>query len=185
MAKLYDALDDRLTAFLSAQKVFFVGTAPLAADGHVNVSPKGLDSFRVLGPRTVGYVDFTGSGCETIAHLRESGRIVLLFCAFEGPPKILRLHGRGRVVERGDAEWAELAPRFPVRDGTRTILVVELTRICDSCGYSVPLMDFRAERRQLDDWVERKGPEGVAGHQRRYSARSIDGLPGMRSPGAG
>lgn len=181
MGKRYDAIDERLTRFIEAQRVYFVGSAPLSGDGHVNVSPRGLDSLRILGPRHVAFVDFVGSGIETLAHLRENGRIVLMFCAFEGPPKILRLHGRGRALERDDADWEALAARLPVRPDARAIIEVEVTRIADSCGYGVPLCRFESEREQLDRWVERKGPDGLEAFTRAENARSIDGLPGLRA----
>jgi predicted pyridoxine 5'-phosphate oxidase superfamily flavin-nucleotide-binding protein len=180
MSKTFDEVDDGLRRFLEAQRVFFVATAPLDRAGHVNLSPKGLDSFRVLDPHTVAYVDFTGSGIETIAHLRENGRIVLMFCAFEGPPKIIRLHGRGEVVEPDDARFAALAAKFPSFASTRAVIVVTLERIADSCGYGVPLYTFRAERTQLGEWAERKGADGIARYQREHNLRSIDGLAGLR-----
>src|ERR671912_285168 len=126
MGKRFAELDDALREFIARQHVFFVATAPLAADGHVNVSPKGLDTFRVLGPTTVAYLDLTGSGVETVAHLRENGRVTVMFCAFEGRPRILRLYGRGRCVEPGDAEWATASAGFPALSGVRSVIVVEV-----------------------------------------------------------
>ena len=128
---------------------FFVATAPVALDGHVNLSPKGHDSFRVLAPREVAYLDLCGSGAETIAHVRENGRITLLFCAFEGPPKIVRLYGRARIVEPLDADFAALAARFPSHPGTRSIVHVTLERIADSCGFGMPLFRHEGERTTL------------------------------------
>lgn len=177
--KTYEQLDERLREFIARQHVFFVATAPLAPDGHVNVSPKGLDSFRVLSPQSLAYLDLTGSGVETIAHLRENGRITLMFCAFEGPPKILRLHGRGRVVLPGEPEFLLRRPLFPSYPGVRAIIVVELERISDSCGYGVPLCDYRGERRQWSDWSARKGEEGLQLYQAQNNQKSIDGLPGL------
>jgi hypothetical protein len=145
----------------------------------VNLSPKGRDSFAVLGPREVAYVDFTGSGIETVAHLRENGRIVVMFCAFEGPPRIVRLYGRGEVLEAGDAGFDEVAARFPAYPGTRAVIRVALDRIADACGYAVPLFEFRGERTQLDDWAERKGPDGLRAYRADKNAKSIDGLPGL------
>src|SRR4051794_24399180 len=153
MATVFPEIDEKLRDWLLAQPLFFVGTAPLAADGHVNVSPKGMGgTFAVLGPRTVGYLDYFGSGIETIAHVRENARIVIMCCAFTGPPKIVRLHGRGRVVLAGAPEFPALRARFAkARDeGLRSIVVAELDRISDSCGWSVPLMDFVADRDVLD-----------------------------------
>ncbi|HZR81413.1 MAG TPA: pyridoxamine 5'-phosphate oxidase family protein [Candidatus Binatia bacterium] len=180
MGKTYEAIDDALRAFLLAQRVFFVGSAPAGGDGHVNVSPKGLDSFRILGPRAVAYLDLTGSGVETIAHLRENGRITLLFCAFEGPPKIVRLYGRGEVVDHAHPDFGALAGLFPTYLGARSVIRVALERIADSCGYGVPTYRWVGERRQLLDWADRKGPDGVREYRRKNNTRSIDGLPGIR-----
>ena len=179
MAKLPTSIDDAVRQFIERQKIFFVATAPLAADGHVNLSPKGLDTFRVLGPTTVAYVDLTGSGVETIAHVRENQRIVIMFCTFQGPPKILRLHGRGRVVEPRDAEFNSLESQFPKFASARAIIVVEITRVADSCGYGVPLMSYEAERPQLDAWVEKKGIEGLKQYRREKNRASLDGLAGV------
>jgi hypothetical protein len=181
VGKIFEGIDETLAAWLREQHVFFVASAPLSADGHVNLSPKGLDSFAILGPREIAYQDFVGSGAETIAHLRENGRIVLMFCAFEGPPRIVRLHGRGRVLEPGDAGFAELASRFPTRDGVRSVLHVRLTRVADSCGYGVPLLRFEGERKQLDAWVDRKGPDGLRRYQLDNNVRSLDALPALRA----
>jgi hypothetical protein len=181
MGKVFETIDERLAAWLREQHVFFVATAPLAADGHVNLSPKGLDSFAVLGPREVAYLDLTGSGVETVAHLRENGRITLLFCAFEGPPRLVRLYGRGVAFEPGDAEFAALAARFPSYSSTRSLIRVALERIADSCGYGVPLYRYEAERRQLGEWAQRKGPDGLRVYRAEKNAHSIDGLPGLRT----
>jgi predicted pyridoxine 5'-phosphate oxidase superfamily flavin-nucleotide-binding protein len=182
MAKTYPQLDDHLRSFIQAQPVFFVATAPLDPSGHVNASPKGLDTFRILGPKTVAYLDIFGSGVETIAHLRENRRIVLMFCAFQGPPKILRLHGRGRVVEPDDPEFASLQTRFPVMVGTRAIIVVDLDRISDSCGFGVPLMKLESERADLPAWCHKRGLEGLKIYRRQKNRQSIDGLPGVSEP---
>jgi len=159
--------------------MFFVGTAPLSAVGHVNCSPKGGDSFIVLGPREVAYADLTGSGIETVAHLRENGRIVVMFCAFEGGPKIIRLHGSGEVLTPEHAEFAALENRFPTQIGLRTIIRVKVTRIANSCGYAVPFYDFVAPRDVLDQLGEKLGPVGLAEYRSRKNALSIDGLPGL------
>lgn len=180
MGQLHDQIDDRLREFIAAQHVFFVATAPLSANGHVNLSPKGLDSFRVLGPRLVGYVDYTGSGVETIAHIRENARLTILFCAFEGPPKILRLYGRGRVIEPTDAEYAARVGAFSLAATARALVLLEVTRIADSCGFAVPLFEYRGERDQLPRWCERKGESGLRVYQREKNALSLDGLPGLR-----
>jgi Pyridoxamine 5'-phosphate oxidase len=165
--------------FISAQKMFFVATAPLDAAGHVNVSPKGVDTFRILSPTKVAYLDLTGSGVETVAHVRENGRIVLMFCCFQGPPKILRLHGRGRVVELANDEFGDLAALFPAYPSTRSIIVVELLRISESCGYGVPLMNYEGERSQLHDWARKKGSEGLVAYRKEKNRISVDGLRGM------
>jgi hypothetical protein len=179
MGKIYEAIDDTLGAFIARQHVFFVATAPLAGDGLVNLSPKGGDTFRVLGPQLVAYQDLTGSGVETIAHVRENGRIVIMFCAFEGAPKILRLHGMGEVIEDGHPEHEALAARFPPNAGARAILRIQVRRIADACGYAVPRLEFRGDRDQLEAWTDRKGAEGLRTYQREKNARSLDGLPGI------
>jgi hypothetical protein len=180
MAKVFEQIDDQMAAWLTAQPMFVVATAPLAGDGLINASPKGGSAtFAVLGPTTVAYLDLTGSGVETIAHLRENGRIVLMFTAFDGRPQIVRLHGRGRVVVPDDAEFAELVQRFPRNPGTRSVIVIDVDRIADSCGYAVPRMDYVADRDVLDLWSEKKGPEGLAAYRAESNAVSLDGLPGL------
>ncbi len=179
MSKLYDAIDDGLERFIRAQRMFFVATAPLDSSGHINLSPKGLDSFRILDQKTVAYLDLTGSGVETIAHLRENGRIVIMFCAFEGAPKILRLYGRGEAVGSDDPRFDALAKLFPQMPGVRSVLVVSLERIADSCGYGVPLYRFEGERKQLLEWARHKSPAGVAQYRSEKNRVSIDGLPGL------
>lgn len=178
MGRVHERIDDRMREFLTAQHVFFVATAPLAADGRVNVSPKGVDgSFVVLDDRTVAYLDITASGAETIAHLRENGRITLMFCAFDGPPNIVRLHGSGRVVSLYDAEYDRLAALFDERRGARAVVVVDVERVSDSCGYGVPLYEHVGERDLLPQFMERKGLEGQADYRRAKNRTSIDGLP--------
>jgi hypothetical protein len=181
MGKTFPSIDDSLRQFIHAQPVFFVGTAPLDSNGHINVSPKGLDTFRILGPTSIAYLDITGSGVETIAHLRENGRIVLMFCAFQGPPKILRIYGKGHAVEPQEPEFAELAGYFRPHEGTRAIVVVEVSRIADSCGYGVPLLRYEGERNQLSGWARNRGPEGLAKYRSIRNRKSIDGLPGLDS----
>jgi hypothetical protein len=183
MGRTYDALDDGLTTFLRAQRMFFVATAP-SNGGRVNLSPKGLDTFAVVDPHTVAYLDLTGSGIETVAHLRENGRITMLFCAFEGPPRLVRLYGKGSVAPIGTPEFETLSARFPSYPNARTVITVALERIADSCGYAVPRYQYEGERSQLLDWADRKGPEGIAAYQDERNATSIDGLPGLtpRSP---
>jgi hypothetical protein len=181
MGKVLEALDAPLTDFVTRQPVFFVATAPAGPDGHVNVSPKGgTGSFAVIDPTTVAYLDLTGSGVETIAHLRDNGRITVLFCAFEGKPLIVRLHGRGEPVLPDDPRFPDLRARFPEDcPGVRSVILVAVSRVATSCGYSVPLMSYEGDRTTLRDWAVRRGPEGVAAYQAEKNAVSIDGLPGM------
>jgi hypothetical protein len=178
MGKLYESLTSDLQEWLRLQPMFFVATAPTATDGHVNCSPKGGDCFRVLGPHDVAYVDLTGSGIETIAHLQENGRIVLMFCAFAGAPRIVRLHGSGKVVYPETPEYLELQRCFPRYDGARAIVQVTVTRISDSCGHGVPLMDFVAHRDLMEKWWAVKGPDGLAEYRAQKNRASIDGIPG-------
>ncbi len=188
--KVHDRIDERLRNFLLSQPVFFVGTAPTALDGHVNVSPKGLSgSFAVLGDHRVAYLDYTASGAETIAHLRDNGRIVLMFCAFDGPPNVVRLHGRGVPVLPGSPGFTELLTRFGTEPGPalRAIIDVTVDRVSDSCGFSVPLLSYRGDRDLLTRYNARRTPEDVADYQRRRNSYSIDGLPalaGEHSPAA-
>ena len=178
MGKVYDSVSAELQEWLRQQKVFFVSTAPLTRDGHINCSPKGGDTFRVLGEREVAYLDLTGSGIETVAHLQENGRIVIMFCAFSGPPKIVRLHGTAKVVYPNSSRFAELGRHFTEHPATRAIILVTLTRISDSCGYGVPVLDFVADRDALDKWSEKKGPEGLRAYRATKNHNSIDGIPG-------
>ena len=177
MGKAIDHITDDLRQFILGQHVFFVATAPLEASGHVNLSPKGMDTLRVLSERRVAYLDLTGSGNETAAHVAQNGRITIMCCAFEGKPMILRLFGRGRAVLPGTPEWDELAPQFPAYPGARQIIVADLTRVQTSCGFAVPLMEFAAERDALVRWAEAKGEEKLVEYRREKNARSIDGLP--------
>lgn len=180
MAKTFDVITDDLRTFIGEQKVFFVATAPLIPDGHINVSPKGLSgTFAILDDRTIAYLDLTGSGVETIAHLRENGRICVMFCAFDGRPRIVRVHGAGDVVEPGDREFAALSAHFDAYPGVRSIIRVRASRISDSCGYGVPLYEHKGERDQLQRWADRKGEEGIAQYQRDNNAESLDGLPSL------
>lgn len=180
MGDTFPKIDDRLADFIRKQHVFFVATAPMSADGHVNLSPKGLDSFAILDPETVAYADLVGSGIETIAHLRENGRIVIMFCAFEGPPKILRMHGRGEWIGQGEAGFEELLSRFsPGLGEARAIVRVKVHRIADSCGFGVPRYVFEGDRKQLARWAGQKGDEGLRAYVKKNNRRSIDGLPGI------
>ena len=180
MGKLFSEIDERNAKFIRAQHVFFVATAPGGGDGHVNLSPKGLDSFAILDRTTVAYLDLVGSGIETAAHLRDNGRIVFLFCAFEGSPRILRLHGRAEAIEPGDPDWQELLAEFPSYSAPRCIVRARLDRISDSCGYGVPLYRFEGERDQLTQFLERAGPDDIERYKAENNVQSIDGLPGLR-----
>jgi hypothetical protein len=187
MGKTYEQIDGRLRSFIEEQPVFFVSTAPLAGDGHVNVSPKGRSgSLTVLDGTTVGYLDFGGSNAETIAHLRENGRITLMWCAFDGPPKIVRVHGRGEPIFRDDERWADLLPRFGGADapGLRAIVVVTAQRISDTCGYAVPLMEYREDRALHAEYFGRKTDEEFAAYceAKEYVGVSLDGLPALPLP---
>ena len=189
MGREYEGIDDRLRAWIARQSLFFVGTAPGGDGGHVNVSPKGpIGTLRVLDERTVAYLDIVGSGAETIAHVRENGRIVLMLCAFEGPPRILRLHGRGEVVMAGEEEFEQLLLRASfdepaVTEARRAVIVVHVERISDSCGYGVPLLAFEGTRPHQDAWAAKKlrtgGPRALAEYQAENNAASIDGLPAV------
>src|SRR3954447_5342930 len=179
MARTHDTLDDNLREWIAAQHVFFVATAPTATDGHVNLSPKGYDSFRVLDDVTVAYLDLTGSGVETIAHVNENGRLTIMFCGFEGPPRILRLFGRGEVVLPGDPDFDELVGLYPALPGVRSVIRCHIDRIQSSCGYSVPFMDYRSERETLTEWAARKGPAGIEEYHAEKNLVSIDGITGL------
>ena len=179
MGKLLEKIDSELAAWISKQRLFFVATAPLAATGHVNASPKGGDAFRVMGPLEVAYQDYTGSGAETVAHLQENRRIVIMFCAFEGPPRIVRLHGHGTVVTSRHSRFAQLSSAFPVHAGTRAFIHVSVTRVSSSCGQAVPTFDFRANRDALDQWTARQDAETLEAYRARKNRRSIDGLPAL------
>ncbi|WP_062073357.1 pyridoxamine 5'-phosphate oxidase family protein [Demequina sediminicola] len=179
MANEHDTLDGFIGDFISRQPMFFVATA--AADGLVNVSPKGGDgTLVVLDSRRIAYLDLTGSGSETIAHVRALNRITVMWCAFEGPPMIARIHGRAEVITRDTPEWDEMASRFPDKPGARAIIVVTADRISDSCGMSVPLLEYRSDRDQLDRWARGKGDEGLRDYRDRKNATSLDGLPALK-----
>jgi hypothetical protein len=182
MGKLYDAIDDRLAAWIGRQPVFFVATAPSGAGGHVNLSPKGpIETLRVLDERTVAYMDLVGSGAETVAHLRDNGRIVVMLCAFEGPPRILRLHGRGEVLPADAVDFPELDV---LPEQRRSVIRVDVQRIADSCGFGVPLMAYEGERPNARAWAEGKlakgGPRAIDDYKDEKNATSIDGLPALR-----
>jgi hypothetical protein len=186
MGKVYERIDGRLQRFIEAQPVFFVATAP-SVGGHVNLSPKGMrGSFVVLDPLRVAYLDYVGSGAETIAHLRENGRIALMFCAFSGPPTIVRLHGRGRAVLPGAPAHEAMLAAFdrPRRKGLRSVIEVTVTRVSDSCGFAVPLMDHVGDRDLLEQWAQRRSDDDLADYTADKNSRSIDGLPALGTLGS-
>jgi len=183
MAKRYDSITPELRQFIEEQYLFFVATAPLAAGGHVNLSPKGLDTFRITGSNEVMYLDLTGSGNETAAHVSENGRLTFMFCAFQGRPKIVRLYCNGRVVTRGSEEWDERMGRFPDVPGARQIIVGAVEFIQSSCGFGVPEMTMVAQRDMLREWTARKGEEGIVEYRRTRNAVSIDGLAAPETDG--
>lgn len=181
MGEVHSELPADLQAFLERQHVFFVATAPLSPDAHVNVSPKGLDALKVLSPHEIGYLDLTGSGNETSAHILENGRVTVMACAFEGPPNILRIYGRGSVHLPGSSRWEELRPRFPDLEGARQIVTVRVERVQTSCGYAVPLMEFKDHRTMLTKWAAVKGAEGLEQYRMEKNEASIDGLATHRA----
>ncbi|MCU0566249.1 MAG: pyridoxamine 5'-phosphate oxidase family protein [Oculatellaceae cyanobacterium Prado106] len=176
MAKTFDSLTPELQTFIAAQQMFFVATAPLSETGHVNLSPKGLDCFRILSPQRVAYLDLTGSGNETSAHLHENGRMTLMFCAFQGNPLILRLYGQGLTVLPGDRHWPNLQPEFPSHPGIRQIIVMDIERVQTSCGFGVPLYEHQGQRDRLLTWAEKKGETGMEQYRQQKNQVSIDGL---------
>ena len=182
MGKEYTEIDDRLQQWIGRQRIFFVATAPLSADGLVNCSPKGLDSLRILGPTTLAYVDIGGSGIETVAHLKENGRIVIMMCAFAGPPKIFRFYGSGRVVEPHDDQFPDLLAEFPEQPSSRNIIEVSVDRIIDSCGYGVPLYEFQKDRDSFDNYYSSKSDQFIAEFRQTRNVFSLDGLPGLTFP---
>jgi hypothetical protein len=180
MGKEYTEITPQLQSWIDRQRIFFVSTAPLADDGLLNCSPKGLDSFRVLGPKRIAYVDVGGSGIETVAHLKENGRIVIMMCAFTGPPKIHRFYGRGSVVEPQDADFDDLLAQFSELPAVRNIIVVDVERIFDSCGYGVPLYTFEKQRDSMPNYLASKTKEFIANYQVEKNSHSLDGLPGLK-----
>jgi hypothetical protein len=177
MGKFSDSIQDSHKAFIEKQKMFFTATAPVSSGGHINLSPKGLDSFRVLSPTRVAYMDIIGSGNETSAHILENGRITFMFCAFDGPPNILRLYGKGYTVLPGHPEWAELSALFELQIATRQIIVAEIHKVQTSCGYNVPLYDYTGERDHADKWAAKKGIDGLTAYKVEKNLVSLDGLP--------
>jgi hypothetical protein len=192
MAKVFERIDEHQREWIARQHLFFVATAPLADDGRVNCSPKGpMGTFRVLDDHTVAYLDMVGSGAETVAHLRENGRIVVMFCSFDGPPRILRLHGRGEVIPADDPRFADLYERagfeapHEIEEARRAMILIEVERIADACGYGVPLMSYEGERVHAETWAAKKlrvgGEEAIDDYMAEKNTASIDGLPAFDS----
>lgn len=178
MGRVYESVSEGVRQFIDKQSMFFVASAPLSEDGHVNLSPKGLDTLRVIDDHTVVYLDLTGSGAETIAHITENGRITIMFCAFSGPPRIVRLYGRGRIVRDGD-EFDSFASMFENYTATRSFVVVDVQRVADSCGYGVPLMELVEDRSRLIEWAADKTADDIAAYWTEKNTVSIDGLPAV------
>jgi len=183
MGRAFDVITSRMQEFIAQQHMFFVASSPLDGDGRVNVSPKGYDSFRLLDERQVAYLDLTGSGAETIAHLRENARITFMFCAFDGKPNIVRLYGKGRIVLPGDDRWTDLIDLFSesdaIKGAVRSIVLAQIDRTSTSCGYSVPIMDFQQERTRLLDWADNKSDDDLKAYWADKNAKSIDDLPAL------
>ncbi|MCG6135348.1 MAG: pyridoxamine 5'-phosphate oxidase family protein [Nostoc sp. LLA-1] len=176
MAKVFDCITEELQNFIAAQHMFFVGSAPLSPTGHVNLSPKGLECFRVLSPHKVAYLDLTGSGNETSAHLQENGRITLMFCAFQEPPCILRLYGQGCTILPTSPEWNSLYSLFSPIPGTRQIIIADIERVQTSCGLGIPLYEYQSQRQTLVNWANKKGEQGLKEYKQQKNMISIDGL---------
>jgi hypothetical protein len=174
MAKFFEVLDKKLSEFITAQRLFFTASAP--SDGRINLSPKGMDTFRILDEKTVGYLDLTGSGNETAAHIRENGGLTIMFCSFSGSPLILRLYGQGEVVGQTSERWAEISRHFDILPGTRQIILLKIESGQTSCGFGIPIYEYKEDRKMLTDWAENKGEEGVEEYWRQNNVKSIDGL---------
>jgi hypothetical protein len=181
MGKEYTEIDERIQRWIDRQHLFFVSTAPLAGDGLINCSPKGLDGFRVLDSNRIGYVDVGGSGIETVAHIKENGRIVIMMCAFAGPPMIYRFYGRGSIDEPQDEGFAELVSQFAPQPSVRNIVLVDVERIIDSCGYGVPFYEYQKERDSMPNYFAAKSSEEIAEYRATKNNTSLDGLPGLES----
>ena len=179
MAKVYENIPPKIQEWISTQKIFFVATAPLTADGLINLSPKGLDSFRVLDDNTIAYLDLTGSGVETIAHIKENQRLTIMMCAFEGAPRILRLYGKAKVHQKGTEAFEQLKDQFPHYINSRSIIVSHVFKVITSCGYAVPLMDYQSDRDVLDKSAAKKGTDGIDQYQREKNLESLDGLTAL------
>jgi hypothetical protein len=183
MGRVYDSISDPLQSFIAEQPMFFVATAPLAGDGHVNLSPKGMDTLRVVDPTTIAYVDLVGSGAETIAHLRENGRITIMWNSFSDKPRILRAYGRGAPVLPGDERFADLATLFPAYRALRSVIRIDVDRVADSCGFGVPQMDLVGQRSRLIEWGDHRTDDQLEAYKRDKNAVSIDGLPALPMDG--
>lgn len=183
MGRVYHSIGDSLESFISAQPMFFVATAPLAAEGHVNLSPKGMDTLRVVDPTTIAYVDLVGSGVETIAHLRNNGRITIMWCSFGDKPRILRAYGHGEHLLPADGRFADLAAIFPEYRAVRSIIRIDVHRVADSCGFGVPRMDLTGQRSRLLDWGDHRSADELEEYKRDKNALSIDGLPAFPADG--
>ncbi|MEJ7586410.1 MAG: pyridoxamine 5'-phosphate oxidase family protein [Ferruginibacter sp.] len=177
MGKFYEEISQAHRDFIDKQKMFFVSTAPLNQDGHVNLSPKGLDCFRVFSAGRVGYMDLISSGNETSAHILENGRITFMFCSFEGPPNILRLYGKGITVLRDSNEWEKYAAHFTIYPSTRQLIIAEISKVQTSCGFGVPLYKYRGEREIHFEWASKKGEKGLEDYVNEKNLQSMDGLP--------
>jgi hypothetical protein len=177
MGKFHDSIKQAHKDFIAEQHIFFTGTAPLTGDGHINVSPKGLDCFQVINEHTVGYMDLISSGNETSAHTLENGRITFMFCSFGETPNILRLYGKGRAVLPGTAEWEQYAPYFTIYTSTRQLIIAEINLVQTSCGFGVPTYQFTGHRDIHFDWARKKGPDGLKAYIQENNLKSLDGLP--------
>lgn len=177
MGNFFASIADHHKKFIESQHLFFVSTAPLHGDGHINLSPKGLDSFRILSTHKVAYMDIVGSGNETSAHILENGRITFMFCAFGGPPNILRLYGKGHTVLPGDSEWPELSSKFILLPSTRQIIAADIFKVQTSCGFGVPYYSYTGERDHAHKWAGKKGPQGLEEYKKEKNLVSLDGLP--------
>jgi len=182
MGKEYTEIDEDIQKWIDRQHMFFVATAPQGDNGRINCSPKGLDSLRVLGPREVAYVDTGGSGIETVAHLKENGRIVLMMCAFDGRPKIFRFYGKGTAIEPHDDSFDELLAKFPPMPAARNIIRIDVEHIIDSCGYGVPLYEFRQHRESLPNYFSKQSADDIVQYRKDRNSESLDGLPGLSFP---
>ncbi len=177
MAKFYESMSEHIQDFIRAQHVFFVASAPLSAEGHVNVSPKGLDCFRILSPNQVAYLDMTGSGNETSAHMNENGRVTFMFCAFDGPPNIVRLFGKGRTILPDTPEWDSMIGKFTTFLGMRQIIIADIDLVQTSCGFGVPFYDYVGERDTMMEWADKKGSDGLVTYRAEKNSCSLDKLP--------